>query len=309
MRLQKYLAAGIVAAAIVLPLVSSAEATTSTSTSADVKAQIQALLDQIHALQLQLKALIASSTASGALHGTTTNFGEGDHGMMPAGQMGKMACVTLSRNLGIGSHGDDVMKLQQMLADDPETEFKATATGFFGPMTARAMMKFQMHMGIASSSDGRVGPLTRGFFERSCGKGLENEHGTMMKGGAISGTITVNIGSSITIQNKQGTSRIVNVSATTTIQVWVSATSSPTTGTIADLIVGKMAAAEGTPNSDGSINAKHIKVGPAMPPKPEDSGADWKRMHASSTEDTHWNMQTPPPPQGALMGRYDNGGY
>jgi len=147
--------------------------------------------------------------------------------------------------------------------------------------------------------------LTRGFFERSCGKGLENEHEGMMNGGGFSGTITANGGSSITIQNKQGASRVVYVSASTTIQVWVSATSSPATGSITDLVVGDMALAEGTPGSDGSINATHIKVGPAMPPppRPEDT-SDWK--NASSTDGQWHNL---PPSNTNMMGHGDSGGY
>lgn len=96
----------------------------------------------------------------------------------PSGQMGKMACITLNRNLGIGSRGDDVKSLQELLSEDPEDGFTAGATGFFGPLTAKALMHFQMNNGIASTTDGSVGPLTRGFFERRCGKGLGHDSST-----------------------------------------------------------------------------------------------------------------------------------
>ncbi len=109
---------------------------------------------------------------------------------MPPGQVGKMLCITLSRNIGPGSQGDDVRKLQEMLAADPSTGFTASATGFFGPMTAKAMMHFQMNNGIASSSTGTVGPLTRGFFERSCGKGLDGMPGKPPMMGTSTGTTT-----------------------------------------------------------------------------------------------------------------------
>lgn len=96
---------------------------------------------------------------------------------LPPGQVGKMACITLSRNLGLGSRGDDVKKLQEMLAEDSESDFHAVPTGFFGPLTAKAMMRFQTHHGIASSTTGYIGPLTRGFFERRCGRGLDKRSG------------------------------------------------------------------------------------------------------------------------------------
>ena len=57
-----------------------------------------------------------------------------------------------------------------MLGEDSENGFHGSPTGFFGPLTAQAMMKFQMRMGIASSTTGSVGPMTRGFFERECGR-------------------------------------------------------------------------------------------------------------------------------------------
>ena len=96
---------------------------------------------------------------------------------MSPGQMGKMVCLRLVRDLRVGAQGDDVRKLQELLAQDPSVGFTASSTGFFGPMTAKALMRFQMNNGIASSTDGRVGTLTRGFFQRACGKGLEMMHG------------------------------------------------------------------------------------------------------------------------------------
>lgn len=104
-----------------------------------------------------LSARVASSTPQG----------------LPPGQAGKAVCVALTRNLGEGSSGDDVKKLQELLAANATTTgFTALPTGFFGHITARAMARFQMMHGIASTTTGYVGPLTRGFFERRCGLGL-----------------------------------------------------------------------------------------------------------------------------------------
>ncbi len=249
--MHRKLIAGAIAASVMLPALASAQ-------SADVQVQVQTLLGQIQALQLQLKTLMASSTVNMKVRME-------DH-MMAPGQVGKAACIMLNRNLKVGTQGDDVKKLQEILAEDKENGFNATATGFFGPMTARAMAKFQMRMGIASSTDGVVGPMTRGFFERACGKGLGGGAGMEETRGKIRGEITATSGSSITVKGANGESRVVNITASTTIQIFATATSTPTTGSMADLTVGKGVAAAGLANADGSINAVEIKLGMVPPP-------------------------------------------
>ena len=250
--MNKKVIAGIVMGAAMLPILASAQTT-------DVQSQIQSLLSQIQALQVQLKTLVTSNPGVW-VNASSTGSSIG----MPPGQMGKAACIMLGRNLRQGTQGDDVKKLQEVLAEDQENDFHGSATGFFGPLTMKAVMKFQMRMGIASSSDGTVGPLTRGFFERSCGKGLDDSMDDV-KHGKVSGEISASSASSITIKNAER-SIVVQITASTTIQVIATATSTPVTGTIADLTVGKRVMAEGTVNSDGSITAMHIKVG--MPPPP-----------------------------------------
>ena len=142
---------------------------TSTPASGSLQQQIQALLQQIRALQQQIMQLVANNI--GSTTGTTTPP------VIPPGQVGKGACITLNRDLSEGDSGDDVMNIQQMLAANASTTgFNVAPTGFFGPLTVRAMMRFQEDNGIASSSSGYVGPLTRGFFERHCGEGLSNEN-------------------------------------------------------------------------------------------------------------------------------------
>jgi peptidoglycan hydrolase-like protein with peptidoglycan-binding domain len=128
--------------------------------------RIQALLQQIAGLQQQLAALLSN-------HGNATS----SPAVIPPGQVGKAACISLNRDLHEGDSGDDVMSIQQMLAADPSTGFNVAPTGYFGSMTAQAMIRFQEKNGIASStqSTGIVGPLTRGFFERHCGEGLMHQ--------------------------------------------------------------------------------------------------------------------------------------
>gem|GEM_PF-981164 len=272
------MAAGLVAVALAVPFLAFAQTT-------DVQSQIQSLLSQIKALQEQLKALVASSSASGGFDWMASST----PGMMPPGQMGKGACVALNRNLRMGSQGDDVKGLQQMLKDDGD--FQGGITGFFGQLTAHAMAAFQMHMGIASSTDGSVGPMTRGFFERKCGKGIGGGmSGGGIMGGRVSGTIAASSASSITIQNKDNKSVLVNITASTTIQVFNGTSTPPTAGTISDLVVGKMAAADGPQNQDGSIQAVHISVG-ILPPPPMMGGDDGNHGMMPPP----WSASTTPP--------------
>jgi peptidoglycan hydrolase-like protein with peptidoglycan-binding domain len=294
--------ASAVVAMVLVPTLSFAQTT-------DVQSQIQALIVQIRALQQQLQTIVqANAGQGGGWHSSTTNPMTGVGGMMQGGmgqfgqngtssapgQLGRMMCISLSRNLGVGSQGGDVMSLQQMLLQDPQSGFTGTATGFFGPLTAHAMANFQMHNGIASSTDGSVGPLTRGFLNRSCGLGLGGGMGsTMMNSGMISGTITAVTGMSITIMGANGQSRVANVSASTTIAIWNGTTTAPTMGSFADLTVGKVVAADGPANSDGSINAVHIRVGFPMPPQMGGQGGPNGQGGPSGMMPTMWGGGAP----------------
>ena len=258
--MHKRFVSGAIAIAMLLPALASAQ---TVSVSADVQAQVQSLLSQIQALQMQLKTLLASSTA------TMKERMDTMEDRMSPGQKGRMTCIMLNRNLRVGAQGDDVKRLQEILKEENENGFNAEATGFFGPMTARAIAKFQTRMGISPSADGSVGPMTRGFFERACGKGLDGNKGPDedMRG-KIRGEITAVSGMSITVKAGDENSRVVNITGSTTIQIFATATSTPVVGTMADLTVGKKVAAMGTANSDGSLTAVEIKVGMMPPPPP-----------------------------------------
>ena len=77
-----------------------------------------------------------------------------------------------NRGLDVGSKGEDVKRLQQLLNSDPDTTIAATDTGspgketeYFGSLTKTAVAKFQMKHGLVKSSAdpgyGFVGPKTR----------------------------------------------------------------------------------------------------------------------------------------------------
>lgn len=161
--------AAAVAATVALLAPAAAFAQSNTSIS-DLQSQIQSLMNQIKTLQQQILALRASSTPPTMPRWEDTEHASSSRPMMP----GMKFCLNLERNIRQGDEGEDVRKIQDMLREDGRFGFNASSTGFFGPMTAQAMAKWQM-MHVASSTDGSVGPKTRAFF-RDCGVG--NQGGT-----------------------------------------------------------------------------------------------------------------------------------
>ena len=78
--------------------------------------------------------------------------------------------------------------------------------------------------------------------------------------GLVTGTVLSKDTTSITIQAKDGSSKIVLYSGST--QVLKS-----TAGSVDDIAVGSQVSAQGTQNSDGSVTAASIQIRPAMPAK------------------------------------------
>ncbi len=165
MRIQKLVVGVALGASMLLPVITQAAGLTTDQVNAIVGLLQSFNADAKTVTQVQM-VLTNQKPEGGWNTGSTTPGG------MPPGQYGKMMCIKLTRDLKVGSQGDDVRKLQDLLAQDPSTGFTASSTGHFGPMTLKAMMKFQMNNAISSQATGAVGPLTRGFFERACGKGL-----------------------------------------------------------------------------------------------------------------------------------------
>lgn len=66
--------------------------------------------------------------------------------------------LELLKTLQVGSSGDDVKTLQTLLAGDSDIYPEGKITGFFGPLTAKAVKKFQKKHGLEQV--GFVGPKT-----------------------------------------------------------------------------------------------------------------------------------------------------
>lgn len=133
--MKKLLASGIALALFVsvVPGVASAQTSTTTATT-----QIQTLLQQIRQLQDQLAAL-------------TKQRGETVTELKSA--------LVLARELRQGMSGEDVTALQELLAADPDIYPEGIVSGFFGPLTTKAVRKFQQKNGLETV--GNVGPKTR----------------------------------------------------------------------------------------------------------------------------------------------------
>ena len=153
--MKKNIFAGMVAVVFiaggsVLPFSASAQ------TSGTIQTQIQELLARITALTDQMKAL------QGGANATSTGHAQIDFAFS---QPGRRICSVLNRNLAAGTRGDDVQSLQEFLSG--EGFFTANATGYFGPITAQAVARWQSSQGI--SAVGMVGPLTRARIQVWCG--------------------------------------------------------------------------------------------------------------------------------------------
>ena len=63
-----------------------------------------------------------------------------------------MPSAIFGKNLLIGIRSDDVRRLQNLLASDKEIYPEGFVSGLYGPLTKKAVGKFQLKYGVVSSS-------------------------------------------------------------------------------------------------------------------------------------------------------------
>src|SRR3989344_2025997 len=119
----------------------------SAATTAELQAQAAMLLQQVQALQAQYS---------------------GNQAVAATG-----ACPNLTRSLSRGISGNDVLRLQTFLARDPSIYPEAVLSGYFGPLTERAVQRWQVRYGVISSGPGYgiAGPRTAAAIALQCAMG------------------------------------------------------------------------------------------------------------------------------------------
>jgi len=111
-----------------------------------LKQKIEEVKAQIEALQLQLGER-AQEMDQQQIREETKEIKEG-----------LKETLRLTQQLRKGMRGEDIFLLQEMLATDPEIYPEGLVTGYFGPLTEKAVKKFQKKMGVEEV--GLVGPKT-----------------------------------------------------------------------------------------------------------------------------------------------------
>lgn len=112
----------------------------------DIDNQIKNLKDQIEMLQKKRAELLASS-------GNTKKEEKNNS---------KKYCREFRSQLRQGMKDDDVIALQEYLAEDSSLYPEGLVTGFFGPATRAALIRFQLKNGVEGV--GELGPQTRALL-------------------------------------------------------------------------------------------------------------------------------------------------
>ena len=87
--------------------------------------------------------------------------GQADDDATDNSDVTKRTCAygQFKKALALGSEGDDVTQLQELLAEDGDIYPEGKVTGYFGPLTEKAVKRYQEKYGI--DQVGIVGPQTR----------------------------------------------------------------------------------------------------------------------------------------------------
>jgi PKD repeat protein len=166
----KTLFVGLGAAALLFaPLFSSA------STISDLQAQIASLVAQLKTLEMQMGVSDSMSGMVNGPVGSNSYTGSVDwtnSGYTTASSSTLVPCAAFTRVLALGTQGNDVLSLQQYLKS--QGYLNASATGYFGTLTAQALGQWQNKNEVVGSNGigyGTFGPMSRSYYTQGCGNG------------------------------------------------------------------------------------------------------------------------------------------
>lgn len=171
----------------------------------------------ITSLVLASLLFAGSSSVAFARGGVATRDVVESLGAMGADQNSQMgefhAELKLMKRLRKGDKGDEVKILQQILATNPDIYPEGKITGIFGPMTARALRRFQEKEGLEGI--GEAGPKTLALLNKFLSQGGAGNSGRVPEGllRNTGGVITVPLvmqndsglqGSAVIVDNADG---------------------------------------------------------------------------------------------------------
>ncbi|MDP3935050.1 MAG: hypothetical protein Q8Q46_02465, partial [Candidatus Giovannonibacteria bacterium] len=105
--------------------------------------------------EAQIQSIISLLQSFGADASTIANVNSSLHGQATTGSAGTSAC-SFTRDLTVGSRGDDVTCLQTALNVSPQS-------GYFGPLTKAAVVKWQTDNGVSPAA-GYFGSISRAKY-------------------------------------------------------------------------------------------------------------------------------------------------
>lgn len=145
---------------------------------------------------------------------------------------------------------------KKMLSGVLITLVVAGSLGFYGGI------KYAQSKGVVSGQNFQLGQGQQAFGQARNGQGTTAvRRNNMMGGGFLSGDVLSKDDKSITLKLRDGSSKIVFYSASTSVGKAVEGNSS-------DLAVGQQVTVAGTVNSDGSVTAQQIQIRPEQAPLP-----------------------------------------
>jgi hypothetical protein len=116
-----------------------------------------------HTISATFSAVASTSTISTAVTPTVTATAPTGITVAPIGQVLGATAFNFTKDLKLGSQGDDVTELQNRLTQ--EGVYSGPITGYFGPLTVAGVKAYQAKHGI--SQVGTVGPMTRAQLNSS----------------------------------------------------------------------------------------------------------------------------------------------